>query len=73
MVKTKALISCAVTAQLICVFVFAYANCAHYLQILWYLWGNLYFAVVVVFFWMIIGMIELIINPIVVPALIIIW
>ena len=27
MVKTKALISCAVTAQLICVFVFAYANC----------------------------------------------
>ena len=25
--KTKALISCAVTAQLICVFVFAYANC----------------------------------------------
>ena len=36
MAKTKALISCAVTAQLICVFVFAYANCwfshakAHY-------------------------------------------
>ena len=27
MAKTKALISCAVTAQLICVFVFAYANC----------------------------------------------
>ena len=27
MPKTKALISCAVTAQLICVFVFAYANC----------------------------------------------
>ena len=26
-VKTKALISCAVTAQLICIFVFAYANC----------------------------------------------
>ena len=26
MAKTKALISCAVTAQLICVFVFAYAN-----------------------------------------------
>ena len=25
--KTKVLISCAVTAQLICVFVFAYANC----------------------------------------------
>ena len=25
--KTKALISCAVTAQLICVFVFAYADC----------------------------------------------
>ena len=25
--KTKALISCAVTAQLICVFVFAYTNC----------------------------------------------
>ena len=25
--KTKALIGCAVTAQLICVFVFAYANC----------------------------------------------
>ena len=25
--KTKKLISCAVTAQLICVFVFAYANC----------------------------------------------
>ena len=25
--KTKALISCAVTAQLICAFVFAYANC----------------------------------------------
>ena len=25
--KTKTLISCAVTAQLICVFVFAYANC----------------------------------------------
>ena len=25
--KTKALISCAVTAQLICGFVFAYANC----------------------------------------------
>ena len=24
--KTKAMISCAVTAQLICVFVFAYAN-----------------------------------------------
>ena len=24
---TKVLISCAVTAQLICVFVFAYANC----------------------------------------------
>ena len=27
MAKTKALISCAFTAQLICVFVFAYANC----------------------------------------------
>ena len=27
MAKTKALISCAVTAQLICIFVFAYANC----------------------------------------------
>ena len=27
MAKTKTLISCAVTAQLICVFVFAYANC----------------------------------------------
>ena len=27
MAKTNALISCAVTAQLICVFVFAYANC----------------------------------------------
>ena len=27
MAKTKAQISCAVTAQLICVFVFAYANC----------------------------------------------
>ena len=27
MVKTKALISCADTVQLICVFVFAYANC----------------------------------------------
>ena len=27
MAKTKVLISCAVTAQLICVFVFAYANC----------------------------------------------
>ena len=26
MAKTKALISCAVTAQLICIFVFAYAN-----------------------------------------------
>ena len=26
-VKTKALISCAVTAQLICAFVFAYADC----------------------------------------------
>ena len=26
MAKTKVLISCAVTAQLICVFVFAYAN-----------------------------------------------
>ena len=25
--KTKALISCAVTAQLICAFVFAYADC----------------------------------------------
>ena len=25
--KTKALISCAVTVQLICVFVFAYAKC----------------------------------------------
>ena len=25
--KTKTLISCAVTAKLICVFVFAYANC----------------------------------------------
>ena len=25
--KTKALISCAVTAQLICIFVFAYADC----------------------------------------------
>ena len=25
--KTKALISCAVTAQLICVFVFTYADC----------------------------------------------
>ena len=39
MAKTKALISCAVTAQLICVFVFAYANCcfffhakAHYIN-----------------------------------------
>ena len=28
--KTKALISCAVTAQLICAFVFAYANCWFY-------------------------------------------
>ena len=28
--KTKALISCAVTAQLICVFVFAYADCWFY-------------------------------------------
>ena len=27
MAKTKALISCAVTAQLICIFVFAYADC----------------------------------------------
>ena len=27
MAKTKALISCATTVQLICVFVFAYANC----------------------------------------------
>ena len=27
MAKTKALISCAVTALLICIFVFAYANC----------------------------------------------
>ena len=27
MAKTKTLISCAVTALLICVFVFAYANC----------------------------------------------
>ena len=27
MAKTKVLISCAVPAQLICVFVFAYANC----------------------------------------------
>ena len=27
MAKTKALISCAITGQLICVFVFAYANC----------------------------------------------
>ena len=27
MAKTKALISCAVTAQMICVFVFACANC----------------------------------------------
>ena len=27
MAKTKALISCAVPAQLICVFVFAYADC----------------------------------------------
>ena len=27
MAKTKTLISCAVTAQLICVFVYAYANC----------------------------------------------
>ena len=26
-VETKTLISCAVTAQLICAFVFAYANC----------------------------------------------
>ena len=25
--KTKALISCAVTAKLICVFIFAYADC----------------------------------------------
>ena len=33
--KTKALISCAVTAQLICAFVFAYANCwfSHYLSL----------------------------------------
>ena len=32
-VKTKALISCAVTAQLICAFVFAYAKCwfSHYM------------------------------------------
>ena len=27
MAKTKALISCTVTAQLICVFIFAYTNC----------------------------------------------
>ena len=46
MAKTKTLISCAVTAQLICIFVFAYADCwfshaaAHLYKIPWVWYYN---------------------------------
>ena len=43
--KTKALISCAVTAQLICGFVFAYVNCwfSHAVAQMRFLWKNIHY------------------------------
>ena len=49
MVKTKVIISCAFTAQLICAFIFAYACCWFSLAVShFYLFYLLYFVVVFV-------------------------